>query len=101
MVCGAGLQSVIFGIQAILSKDSQMVIAGGAESASNSPYLIKREDVDFNKESVYTDSIANDGLFCNITSKRMGDLIEGLAQKYKIYRSIQDQYTLNQPSESC
>ena len=43
-VCGAGLQSVILAGQAIKSREAELVIAGGAESTSNSPLFIRREE---------------------------------------------------------
>src|ERR1051326_6066678 len=37
-VCGSGLKAVILGAQAILSGDTDVVVAGGMESMSGSPY---------------------------------------------------------------
>src|SRR6266478_6369229 len=39
-VCGSGLKSIIFGVQAIKTGDADVVIAGGMESMSNAPYLL-------------------------------------------------------------
>src|ERR1051325_1193809 len=39
-VCGSGLKSIIFGVQAIKTGDADIVVAGGMESMSNAPYLL-------------------------------------------------------------
>ena len=39
-VCGSGLRSVAAGYQAIISKDSKIIIAGGQESMTNAPHAI-------------------------------------------------------------
>src|SRR5215831_15743318 len=41
-VCGSGLKAVILGAQAILGGDTDIVVAGGMESMSQSPYLLPR-----------------------------------------------------------
>ena len=43
-VCGSGLRSVAAGYQAIISNDSNIVIAGGQESMSNAPHAINIKD---------------------------------------------------------
>ena len=40
-VCGSGLKSVVLGAQAIKCGDAELVVAGGMESMSNAPYLVK------------------------------------------------------------
>ena len=39
-VCGSGLRSVAAGYQAIMSNDSEIIIAGGQESMTNAPHAI-------------------------------------------------------------
>ena len=40
-VCGSGLRSIAAGYQAIMSNDSNIVVAGGQESMSNAPQAIQ------------------------------------------------------------
>jgi acetyl-CoA C-acetyltransferase len=42
MVCGSGMKSAILAAQAIKAGDQQIVVAGGTESMSNAPYLIRK-----------------------------------------------------------
>src|SRR5262249_56296538 len=46
-VCGSGLKAVILGAQAILSGDTDVVVAGGMESMSLSPYVLPRARAGF------------------------------------------------------
>ena len=91
-VCGAGLQAVISGAQAILAQDADLVICGGAESATHAPYIADKDDIDKHKPSAWKDSILTDGLFCAMSQKRMGDLAEKLSQQHRISRQEQDRY---------
>src|SRR5262245_42165683 len=40
-VCGSGLKSVVLAAQAIKCGDAEVIVAGGMESMSNAPYLMK------------------------------------------------------------
>jgi len=93
-VCGAGLQAVIIAGQAIGLDDSKIIIAGGAESATKAPYLIKRKNFNSERPNKSVDSVMHDGLYCQMTKRNMGELVEGLAKKYRISRLSQDQYSL-------
>ncbi len=82
-VCGSGLQSVILGAQAILSNQANLILAGGSESASHNPQIIKRGN-----DSV--ESLLVDGLSCVMSDAHMGELAENLAKEFKISREEQD-----------
>jgi len=75
--------------------ESEFVLAGGSESASQCPVLILRDYEGSHKEGEkeYIDSLFYDGLQCRMTKKRMGELVERLAKKYKINRKAQDDYS--------
>ena len=82
-VCGSGLQSIIVGVQAILSGEANLVLAGGAESATHNPQIIKRE-----QEPI--ESLLSDGLWCVMADSHMGELAENLAKEFNISREAQD-----------
>jgi len=92
MVCGSGLQSVIFAGQSIASGTNDIVIAGGMENMSAAPYILNGARWGFrmgNQEVV--DSAVNDGLFCSINQYHMGITAENVAKKYNISRQEQDE----------
>lgn len=99
-VCGAGTQAVINGIQAILSADAQLVLAGGVESASQSPLLSYEADHPQKNKSPKK-SQEFDGLFCQILGQRMGDICEQTAAEHNITRDTQDQYALESHQKAC
>ena len=99
-VCGSGLQSVILGAQAITCQDAHAVICGGIESSSQSPYLVKRNDKE-KKEENFIDSLIYDGLMCELSHKHMGELAEHIAEKFKIPREEQDQYSYESHHKTC
>ena len=41
-VCGSGMQTVIMGAEALAAGSIDMVVAGGMESMTNAPYLLKK-----------------------------------------------------------
>lgn len=93
-VCGAGLQSIILGMQAIRLQEASLVVAGGAESATHTPYLLKKEK-DMDNPKGLLNSLIVDGLLCPMTKKRMGELAEGLVVRHKISRKSQDEFALD------
>jgi acetyl-CoA C-acetyltransferase len=90
-VCGSGLRSVAMGMQAILSGDANIVVAGGQESMSGSPHALKmREGVKFGDVSM-TDTMIKDGLWDAFNDYHMGITAENIAEKYQITRQQQDE----------
>lgn len=100
-VCGAGLQSVILGAQSIQCGDSSLVIAGGAESATHCPDLVPKNKDGHAETRNSLDSLQQDGLFCQLSKKNMGQLAEFIVKKYDISREEQDQYALESHQKAC
>lgn len=95
-VCGSGLKSVHLAMQAILSGDADIVVAGGMENMSQSPYLLQgaRDGFKMGNRNMI-DSMINDGLWCAFNDYHMGTTAENLAKKYEITREMQDQFAVN------
>ncbi len=92
--CASGMQATIFGTQQIKTGDSEIVLAGGVESMSNAPYILKKarwgarlqhaEMTDAMWELLHSGSGLLGEPFI------MGQTAENLAQKYSISREEQD-----------
>jgi len=95
-VCGSGLKSVGLAAQAVALGESEIVVAGGMESMSNCPYLLKgaRSGYRLGNQEVL-DSMIVDGLWDVYENFHMGMTAELVAEKYKISRQEQDQYALD------
>ena len=94
-VCGSGLRSVAAGYQAIMSNDSNIVIAGGQESMSNAPHAIVFRDGQKLEENKLIDTMIKDGLWDAFNGYHMGVTAENVANKWKISRKDQDDFALS------
>jgi len=102
--CASGMQSAIFASQQIIAGDSDFVLAGGTESMSNAPYVLKNarwgqrlqhgEMTDAMWELLYSGSgLLGKGFI-------MGETAENLAKKYSITRAEQDQLAYESHSKA-
>ncbi|ODB58034.1 acetyl-CoA C-acetyltransferase [Paenibacillus polymyxa] len=93
-VCGSGLHAVALAYNSILAEQGNIVLAGGMESMSNAPYLLRNARNGYklgNGELV--DSLVADGLTCPINHYHMGITAENVAEKYGISRLEQDEFS--------
>ncbi|MED4751457.1 acetyl-CoA C-acetyltransferase [Brevibacillus choshinensis] len=92
-VCGSGLKAVHLAVQAILSGDSDVVLAGGMENMSQAPYLLEgaRNGYRMGDQKV-VDSMIRDGLWCAFNDYHMGITAENLCSKFEIGREEQDEF---------
>src|SRR6202161_4319377 len=91
-VCGSGLKAVGLAAQAVMLGESEIVVAGGMESMSNTPYLMKGARTGFrlgNQEIL--DSMITDGLWDVYENFHMGMTGELVSEKYNISPQEQDQ----------
>jgi len=95
MVCGSGLRTVSLATQAIKAGDADLIIAGGTESMSNSPYLSKEARFGGRMGNLsLVDSMVNDGLWDVFNDYHMGITAENVAEKYNISRDDQDKFAV-------
>jgi len=95
-VCGSGLKAVGLAAQAILTNNSQIVVAGGMESMTNAPYLLLNARKGYRLgNGALIDSMVQDGLWDVYNDYHMGNTGENVADKYKISREEQDEYSVN------
>ncbi len=94
-VCGSGLRSVVSGYQSISLGENKIVIAGGQENMSRATHAIYyREDKKFSEKKL-VDTMIKDGLLDSFNDYHMGVTAENVADKYKISREEQDNFSLN------
>ena len=92
-VCGSGMESIIQAARAVMVGDANVVVAGGMESMTNTPYLIPGARGGLrmgDKELV--DHMVNDGLWDVYNDKHMGMCAEMCAEKYNFSREDQDAF---------
>ncbi len=100
-VCGSGLQAVAHAVEALRSGYVDAVVAGGTESMSNAPYLLKGARWGYrmgNGEVI--DSMLNEGLTCAIGATHMGITAEEVATRYNVSRGDQDAFAAESQSRA-
>lgn len=95
-LCGSGLKSVNVAAALIEAGEADVIVAGGAESMSNAPYLLKNARFGYRMNNgVLIDSMINDGLEDTFHHYHMGITAENVAEKYGITRAMQDEFSAN------
>jgi acetyl-CoA C-acetyltransferase len=92
-VCGSGLQAVVHAVEAIRVGYVDTMVAGGTESMSNAPYLLRGARWGYrmgNAEVI--DSLLNEGLTCAMGGCHMGVTAEEIASRYSVSRGDQDAF---------
>ena len=94
-MCGSGLKAVMLADQAIRCGDAEVVIAGGMESMSNAPYLLKHarsgQRLGHGK---MIDSLIHDGLWDAYNDTHMGNCAEMLSKERNYMREAQDEFAV-------
>jgi acetyl-CoA C-acetyltransferase len=92
-VCGSGLQSVVHAVEATRVGFTDLVLAGGTESMTNAPYILKgaRWGFRMGHGEVY-DSMIQEGLTCAMGGCHMGITAENVASRFNVSREEQDAY---------
>lgn len=94
MVCGSGMKAVMNGYTAIRDGFDQIVIAGGIESMSRTPYMVTgdvRHGVKMGNVP-FIDHLISDGLTDAYSPIHMGVTAENIATKYNLTREEQDKF---------
>jgi acetyl-CoA C-acetyltransferase len=94
-VCGSGMQTVIMGAEALACGSVDLVVAGGMESMTNAPYLLKkhRGGARAGHDTAY-DHMFLDGLEDAYEGGSMGSFAQVCADEYQLTRDAQDAYAL-------
>jgi acetyl-CoA C-acetyltransferase len=90
-VCGSGLKAVMLAAQAVRLGDARVVVAGGMESMSNTPYALPRVREGLRMgDGQIQDLMIQDGLWCAFEQCHMGLSGEVVAEEYAVTREAQD-----------
>jgi acetyl-CoA C-acetyltransferase len=95
-VCGSGMQTVIMGAEAIGAGSADLIVAGGMESMTNAPYILKkhRSGARIGHDTAY-DHMFLDGLEDAYEAGRaMGTFAQETANEYQLTRQAQDDYSI-------
>ncbi len=90
-VCGSGLKTGMFASQAIKAGDGDLFVAGGMESMSNAPFLVRARggELSYGHQEL-TDALLLDGLWDPFEDWAMGMAAEWIADEYEVTREDMD-----------
>jgi acetyl-CoA C-acetyltransferase len=95
-VCGSGLKAVMLAAQSIQTDNADIIIAGGQESMSNTPYILDKARNGYrlgNGEVI--DSMVKDGLWDVYNNIHMGNCAEACAKEFSFTREELDEFAIN------
>jgi len=92
-VCGSGLQAVVHGVEATRVGYTDLIVAGGTESMSNAPYILKGARWGYRMgHAEAVDSMLAEGLTCAMGGCHMGITAEEIVTRYNVSREDQDAF---------
>ena len=93
--CGSGLRAIMNAADEIRLGHANVVLAGGTESMSNTPYLLTRARWGMRMgDGEVVDGMIRDGFMCPLADEMMGATAETLADQYRLSRREQDEYAV-------
>lgn len=93
--CGSGLRAIMNAADQIRLGHANVILAGGTESMSNTPYLLPRARWGYRMgDDEVIDGMVRDGFMCPLADEMMGSTAETLAERYGITREEQDRFAV-------
>jgi acetyl-CoA C-acetyltransferase len=100
-VCGSGLKAAMLGAQSIANGDSDIVVAGGQESMSQSPHALMGSRDGFRMgDAKLVDTMIVDGLWDVYNQYHMGVTAENVAKEYAVSREEQDEFAVKSQNKT-
>lgn len=94
-MCGSGLKSVMLAQQAVLCDDAEVIIAGGQESMTNTPYILPKARYGYKLgNGEIQDSMIIDGLWDVYNNIHMGSCAESCAKDFSFNRKQLDEFAI-------
>jgi len=93
--CGSGLQAVLSAARAILLGEAEVVLAGGTEAMSNTPYMLPRARWGYRHgHQELADGMYRDGFDDPLSGLVMGETAEELAEEAGVGREASDEWAV-------
>ena len=92
-VCGSGLKAAMLAAQAVMAGDADVIVAGGMESMSRTPYYLENARTGYRLwDGKVVDGMVHDGLWDVVNDYHMGYTAEIQSKKFNISREEQDAF---------
>src|SRR5438270_3615843 len=100
--CGSGLRAIMNAADTIRLGRASVILAGGTESMSNTPYLLPRARWGMRMgHGELVDGMYRDGFMCPLADEMMGATAETLADRYGISREEQDRFAMESQQKAA
>jgi acetyl-CoA C-acetyltransferase len=100
--CGSGIRSIMNAADQIRLGQAEVILAGGTESMSNTPYLLTRARWGMRMgDGEVIDGMIRDGFMCPLADEMMGSTAETLADRYNISRDEQDRFAVESQAKAA
>ena len=100
-VCGSGLRAVSLAAQLIKAGDAEIVLAGGTESMTNSPYVLPKMRYGARMgDTSAVDVMIKDGLTDAFNGYHMGITAENINDQWNQTREQQDQFAVSSQNKA-
>ena len=94
-VCGSGMKTITMAATAIRAGEADIIVAGGTENMSAAAYALPGARWGLRMgDTGAVDMMIRDGLWCAFGNYHMGITAENIAEKYDIFREMQDKFAL-------
>ncbi len=94
-VCASGLRSISMAAQIIKAGDAEIIVAGGIENMSASPFALPKARWGYRMgDDKIVDIMIKDGLWDAFNQYHMGITAENVAERWKLTREELDQFSL-------
>ncbi|QBO35196.1 acetyl-CoA C-acetyltransferase [Periweissella cryptocerci] len=101
VVCASGLESINLAAKSILLGDADIVVAGGMESMSSAPFLVRNARFGYKfGNGAFEDVILADGLNDAYSDIQMGHTAENVAKMFDFTRTDFDEFALNSQNKA-
>ncbi len=94
-LCGSGLQSIVSGAQSIALGEAKVIVAGGTESMSLAPQVLKGTRFGSPNKAPVVEDMLWGTLVDKYIGYGMGMTAENLSEKYNISREEQDEFAID------
>ena len=102
MACGSGTKAIQMGAEQIMLGNAEVVVAGGQEAMSRTPYLLDRMRTGYRMgDATVYDAMYRDGFLDPLCGLLMGETGENLARRYQIPREEQDEFALHSQEKAA
>jgi len=105
-LCGSGLEALGQAARAIRCGEAEVIVAGGVESMSRSPFVMGKAETAFSRNAEMFDTTIG-WRFVNPAMKKahgidsMPETAENVAEKYQVSRSDQDAFALRSQEKAA